>query len=57
MQCHQLYPTVKGTRGMYEREGGKWKTEAPSSKEVKIELLKIEQLAIWFLLHFRGSLG
>lgn len=55
MQPHQLYPTMKGASCMYEREGGKRKTEPLCPKEV---LLRIQQLTIWFpLLHFPGSLS
>lgn len=45
MQPHLLCPTKKGEWGKYQRVGGKWKTEAPSPKEV---LLKIWQRAIMF---------
>ena len=38
MQPHQLYPTMKGARGMYEREGGKWKTQPLRPKEVLLRI-------------------
>lgn len=45
MQPHLLCPTKKGEWAKYQKAGGKWKTEAPSPKEV---LLKIWQRAIMF---------